>query len=80
MCIRDRAWGINNKLLDRDQYLPFVKKAWAALEDAVQPSGKLGYVQLVGVGPDKVKKEDTETYGTGAFLLAGTEIYRLLEN
>lgn len=74
------AWGINNKLLDRDQYLPFVKKAWAALEYAVQPSGKLGYVQLVGVGPDKVKKEDTETYGTGAFLLAGTEIYRLLEN
>lgn len=74
------AWGINNQLLDKDEYLPHVMKAWESLESAVQADGKLGYVQLVGVGPDKVRKEDTETYGTGAFLLAGTEIYRLLNN
>lgn len=74
------AWGINNNLLEKDKYLPSVNKAWQALVEAVQPDGKLGYVQLVGVGPDKVKKEDTETYGTGALLLAGSEFYQLLGN
>jgi unsaturated rhamnogalacturonyl hydrolase len=74
------SWGINNNLLDKDTYLPSVQKSWSTLVDAVQPDGKLGYVQLVGVGPDQVKKEDTETYGTGAFLLAGGEVYKLLDN
>jgi len=35
-------------------------------------------VQEVGDAPTNVKYEDGETYGTGAFLLAGSEIYKLL--
>ncbi|MBN2610136.1 MAG: glycoside hydrolase family 88 protein [Bacteroidales bacterium] len=71
------AWGINNHLLNREKYYPSVVKAWKTLVEAVQPDGKLGYVQLVGVGPGQVHQEDTETYGTGAFLLAGSELYKL---
>ena len=74
------AWGLNNNLLDKTKYLPAVQKAWNTLVEAVQLSGKLGYVQQVGEGPDDVKKDDTETYGTGAFLLAGSEVYKLAEN
>ncbi len=72
------AWGINNNILSIEKFLPTVKKAWNSLTNAVEPDGKLGYVQLVGVGPDRVKREDTELYGTGAFLLAGSEVYKLL--
>jgi hypothetical protein len=44
---------------------------------AVQPSGRLGYVQRVGDQPDDTGPEQTEIYGTGAFLLAGSELFRL---
>jgi len=73
------AWGVNNGLLEKEKFQIPILKAWETLVDAVETNGKLGYVQLVGVGPDEVKKEDTETYGTGAFLLAGTEVYKLIE-
>src|SRR2546430_12026401 len=42
-----------------------------------RPSGKLGYVQRVGDAPGDTGPEQTEIYGTGAFLLAGSEILRL---
>ncbi len=73
------AWGINNGLLDEEKFAPHVFKAWEMLVSAIEKDGKLGYVQPVGVGPDKVKREDTEPYGPGAFLLAGSEVYRLLK-
>jgi hypothetical protein len=44
---------------------------------AVQPDGKLGWVQRVGAGPDQVGKEDTQLYGVGAFLLAAGEVSKL---
>ena len=37
----------------------------------------LGWVQQVSDQPDKVAYEDTQFYGTGAFLLAGSEVYDL---
>jgi len=43
----------------------------------VQPDGKLGYVQRPGDRPADTGPGDTEPYGTGAFLLAGSEVYRL---
>ena len=71
------AYGINEGLLPRDKYLPAVEKGWRALLSAVEEDGKLGYVQPIGADPRKVKREMTEVYGPGAFLLAGTEVYRL---
>jgi len=73
------AWGINQGLLSEAQFLPVIKKSWEALVSAVGRDGKLGYVQRVGDAPEAVKAEDSESYGSGAFLLAGSELYRLLD-
>ena len=71
------AWGINNGLLSKAQYLPVVSKAWKALETSVHANGILGYVQQVGEKPEMVDENSTEVYGVGAFLLAGSEIAKL---
>lgn len=78
------AWGIRNGLLDRDEYLPIVLKAWnAMMKDAVHPDGFLGYVQGTGKEPKDGQpvtydsKPDFDDFGTGCFLLAGSEIYKL---
>jgi len=71
------AWGINQGYLDRGITLPHVIKAWEGLVGCVDPDGKLGYVQQIGVGPDRVTSDMTEVYGVGAFLLAGTEILKI---
>jgi unsaturated rhamnogalacturonyl hydrolase len=70
------AWGVNEGLLDRATFEPVVQKGWQALVRAVQPNGMLGYVQRVGDRPGNTGPDDTEPYGVGAFLLAGSEVYR----
>ena len=71
------AYGVNEGLLPADEYMPAVRKGWKALVDAVETSGKLGYVQPIGADPRKVNASMTEVYGVGAFLLAGNEIYKM---
>lgn len=71
------AWGINTGLIDRATYEPVVRRGWAALTRAVQPDGKLGYVQQVSDRPDQVAASDTQYYGVGALLLAASEVARL---
>lgn len=73
------TWGINNGLLSKQQYLPVVEKAWKSLLSAVHPDGKLGYVQPIGDKPVKAGYESTDVYGVGAFLLAGSELYKLYQ-
>jgi rhamnogalacturonyl hydrolase YesR len=72
------AWGINNGLLDRASTLPVVEKAWASLTACVAADGKLTHVQPIGADPKKFDSGATEVYGVGAFLLAGSEMYRLM--
>jgi unsaturated rhamnogalacturonyl hydrolase len=71
------AWGVESGLLDARTYRPAAIKGWAALQRAVQSDGMLGWVQQVSDRPDAVAKTDTQYYGTGAFLLAGTAMYDL---
>ena len=71
------AWGINAGLLDRDDYLPAVERAWAGLVSNLYADGRLAYVQPSGSAPQTVHKESTDVYGVGAFLLAASEVYRL---
>ena len=71
------AWGINNGLLNKEQYLPSVLKGWNILENSVHPDGKFGWVQGVNDKPDVVTYDDSQLYGVGAFLLAGSMIYDL---
>lgn len=70
------AWGVNEGLLERDKYWPIVLKTWKALESALQPDGRLGWVQPVGSDPRKATKDSTAPYGVGALLLSGTEVIR----
>jgi unsaturated rhamnogalacturonyl hydrolase len=69
------AWGVNNGLLDRAKYTPAIERAWRGLCGCVQEDGMLGYVQQIGAGPATVSRANTEVYGSGAFLLAGSEVY-----
>jgi rhamnogalacturonyl hydrolase YesR len=72
------AWGINNKLLDRTVYKPVVEKAWIALNACVNEEGRAGWVQPIGADPRKNFTADSwEVYGTGAYLLAGSEVIKL---
>ncbi|PZU68120.1 MAG: glycosyl hydrolase family 88 [Sphingobium sp.] len=71
------AWGIKAGLLPRAEYEPVVRKGWSALQKAIQPDGRLGWVQQVGDRPDKVAASDTQYYGVGAFLMAATAVAAL---
>jgi len=68
------AWGVRAGLLDRTDYEPAARKGWAALVRAIQPDGRLGWVQQVSDRPDQVAANDTQYYGVGGFLLAATAI------
>ena len=71
------AYGINSGLLSKHEYLPVVKKAWEGLNAAVNDEGMLGYVQQIAGSPDIIRGEGWEVYGSGAFLLAGSEVIKL---
>jgi rhamnogalacturonyl hydrolase YesR len=71
------AWGIKAGLLDRRDYEPVVRRGWTALTRAIQPDGRLGWVQQVSDQPERVEASDTQFYGVGAFLLAATAVAAL---
>ncbi len=73
-------WGINNGYLKEKTYLPAAMKGWKYLSTiALQPSGKVGYVQPIGekaIPGQVVDANSTANFGVGAFLLAASEIVR----
>lgn len=71
------AWGINNRILDYKTYEPAVRKGWNAVVSCITEDGMLGYVQPIGAAPGEAWPNKTEVYGTGAFLSAGSEVYKL---
>lgn len=78
------AWGVRNGILDKKKFMPVIIKAWnAILSDAVHENGYLGYVQGTGKEPKDGQPvaynsvPDFDDFGTGCFLLAGTEVYKL---
>jgi rhamnogalacturonyl hydrolase YesR len=76
-------WGINNRLLDPETYYPTVEKSWNYLTAvALQPDGRVGYVQPIGekaILGQVVDANSTSNFGVGAFLLAGCEMARYLQ-
>lgn len=76
-------WGINNGYLKRERYLPVALNAWQYLTNvALQDSGKLGYIQPIGeraIPGQVVDVNSTANFGVGAFLLAASEMYRLVK-
>ncbi len=72
------AWGINQKILDKNKYLPAVKKAWIGVNTLLTKEGKVGWTQPIGADPRKnFDAESWEVYGAGAYLLAGSEVIKL---
>lgn len=74
------AYAINEGLLPRATYLPVLAGAWNGLvAKAVRSDGFLGYVQGAGDRPPgrPPSATNTEDFGVGAFLLAGTEVAKL---
>ena len=71
------AWGINKGILNKELYLDSVTRGWEAMVSHVSEEGYLGYVQPIGVAPGEAWSDKTELYGTGAFLSAGSEVYKL---
>lgn len=67
-------WGINNGILDKNEFLPYAVKGWQAMLDAIQPDGMLGWVQPIGHDPQSVTKNMTEVYGPAAMMRAAREI------
>jgi rhamnogalacturonyl hydrolase YesR len=74
------AWGVNQGLLDRGRFEPAILNAWQGLAACVTNEGRLTHVQPIGADPKQFNEAATETYGIGAFLLAGSEVFRLLRS
>jgi len=70
------AWGVNHGLLDRATHWPAIVRGWAGLLTRTKPNGFVGYVQAIGTSPAPLTAESIQDYGTGAFLLAGSEVLR----
>jgi hypothetical protein len=86
------AWGVNNGLLVKADYLPAIVNAWKAIADtAIFSNGALGYVQgsgsepgdngsgVNGVTPSRNMVPDFDDYGLGCVLLAGSEAAKLAD-
>jgi rhamnogalacturonyl hydrolase YesR len=71
------AWGVNQGLLDRAVFKPAVDRAWSGLVGCLDGQGRLSQVQPIGADPKRFAGDSTEVYGVGAFLLAGSEVYRM---
>ncbi len=76
-------WGINNGYLRTTDYLAVAMKGWNYLtRKALQPDGRVGYVQPIGekaIPGQVVNAQSTANFGVGAFLLAAAEMYRYLD-
>ena len=72
------AYGIRTGLLDRATFEPVLRKSWSAMVARIYADGRLGSIQPVGAAPDSFQLSSSYVYGVGAFLLAGTEIDRML--
>lgn len=68
------AWGLNAGLLEGERFEVAAERGWSALDRAVQPDGRLGWVQQVGFAPDQVRADDTQLYGVGAYLMAASQM------
>lgn len=74
------AYGINEKILDRKTYLPVVEKSWKGMLSHIYADGRLGSIQPIDGQPGKFKPSASYVYGIGGFLLAGSEMHRLVES
>jgi len=71
------AWGIDHHILEKKVYLPVVERGWRGLVKHIYADGRLGDIQPVGAAPGAYVASSSYVFGTGAFLLAGSEVDQL---
>ena len=72
------TWGLNQGILNKDIFFNTIERAWIGLNHSVSIEGKLCWVQQSASEPKLVKESDFQEYGAGAFLLAASEIYKMI--
>lgn len=76
------SWGVNNGLLNDEDYHDCIKRAWHYLSEvALQPDNTIGYVQPIGeraIPGQQLSAGSVTNFGTGTFLLAACEYHRYL--
>jgi unsaturated rhamnogalacturonyl hydrolase len=73
------ASGVNLGLLNRERFETAALRGWNALAGTVDPYGRLGQVQQIRDRPAPVDINDTQLYGSGGLLLAGTATMSMIE-
>lgn len=80
------AWGLNNNILPEKPYRKLVVKTWSAMvKSCLHKDGFLGFVQGTGKQPSDsqpvtyTSEPDFDDFGLGCFLLAGSQVYKLLD-
>lgn len=71
------AWGISQGLLDSREFHPAVARGWGGLVHHIYKDGRLGSIQPVGAAPGAYSLGASYVFGTGAFLLAGSQVETL---
>jgi len=70
------AWGINKGILKKESYLPPMVKAWNAMsEESLHANGILEHGHTVSID----SKPEFEDCGLGCFLLAGADVYKMIQ-
>jgi unsaturated rhamnogalacturonyl hydrolase len=71
------AWGIDHHVLDKKVYLPVVERGWRGAVKHIYADGRLGDIQPIGAAPGAYTPSSSYVFGTGAFLLAGSEVEKM---
>jgi len=74
------AWGVRTGRLDRHTYLPVIEKGWRGLVGHIYQDGRLGSIQPIGAAPGAYTPSSSYVFGTGAFLMAGSEVAQMRSN
>lgn len=79
------AWGVRTGLLDKNLYMPAIRKGWESMLAAVHPdNGFVGYLQGSGSSPEDggvitySSVPDFEDFGYGCWLWGAAELHALL--
>jgi rhamnogalacturonyl hydrolase YesR len=73
------TWGINKGILEEATYLPVIKKGWEALYNGLSSEGMVRWGQAVSRDPGPVSESDSHEFVAGAYLLAGSEILKMID-
>jgi hypothetical protein len=74
------AWGVRRGLIDAAGFRSAIDQGWRGLLALQRADGMVGCVQPIGAAPGSHSPDTWQEYGTGAFLLAASEMLRLENN